>query len=216
MKLVALSDTHNQHNNIEVPNGDILVHAGDISYQGRFQEIAVFIKWFAAQPHPIKILVPGNHDFLFERDMPTARKLCEENKITLLVNEGATIRDLFVWGSPAVPFFMNWAFNYQRGEDIKRFWNLIPSDIDLLITHGPPKGILDEIDGQEVGCWDLLEEVLNRIKPKVHLFGHIHKNGGLSLTIDGTTFYNVAICDETYKTTNPVTVIDIGREKHGA
>jgi Icc-related predicted phosphoesterase len=114
-----------------------------------------------------------------------------------LQDQSVIIEGLKFYGSPWQPTFHNWAFNKDRGEKIKTEWDKIPSDTDVLITHGPPFGILDKtVDNEKVGCEELLLAV-NRIKPKIHIFGHIHENYG-EIKLNGTHFINPSSCDYNY------------------
>ncbi len=207
MKIVFLSDTHQRHHDVDIPNGDILIHAGDFSSRGTVQEVTDFLNWFSKQPHKYKIFIAGNHDFFFEREREeTIRKIIPKNLI-YLNDSGITIENIRIWGSPVQPEFLNWAFNRERGEEIKKHWNLIPKDTNLLITHGPPEGILDKtIRGKSVGCLDLLNRV-NNIQPKIHVFGHIHEEYGVYKTAN-TTFINASILNERYRNTNDAVVVD--------
>lgn len=192
MKLVCLADTHNKHHDIPIPDGDILIHAGDCTDGGTRNETNNFLQWFSSQPHQHKILVPGNHDFFFEKQRNLATV---HPDIHLLIDEGLEIEGIKFWGSPATPDLHNWAFNRQRGSDIKKHWDLIPDDTDVLITHTPPYQILDEIDGGiHLGCEELTKS-LTIVKPKVHLFGHIHQAAG-SLIRDGVHHFNLSVLDK--------------------
>jgi predicted phosphohydrolase len=206
MRIVCLSDTHNRHDRIEVPEGDLLLHAGDATARGTEPEVEAFLDWLAAQPHRHKVLVAGNHDFLFEREPAKVRALVRD--AVYLEDEGVTIDGIRIWGSPWQPWFHDWAFNLHRGAPLRAKWDRIPPGTDVLVTHGPPFGVLDRTDADEqVGCADLLD-VIGRIRPRLHLFGHIHEGYGRE-TRDGTTFVNASICDRAYRPVNPPVVIDL-------
>ncbi len=202
MKFVFISDTHALHEYVALPQGDVLVHAGDFSMGGTLPEVSVFLDWLEAQPHRYKVLVAGNHDFLAEREPAVFRAMLPES-IIYLENSGAEIGGLRLWGSPITPWFFDWAFNRHRGADIRPYWEAIPFGTDVLITHGPPYGILDEVlrDPRPVGCRDLLRRIED-IQPRVHVFGHIHEGYG-QLERDGTLFVNAASVDVRYKPLNP-------------
>lgn len=197
-KIVLMSDTHMAHENMVVPNGDILIHCGDATFQGEIPEVASFGTWFSKLPHKYKIFVAGNHDWLFEKQPSIAKGMFSKDVI-YLEDSLIVINGLKIWGSPVQPWFCDWAFNKARGNQIKKHWDLIPNDIDVLVTHGPPYGILDACPDGNVGCEELLK-VVNRIKPKIHAFGHIHEGHGV-VERNGTTFVNASIMDEMY---NPV------------
>lgn len=197
MKLYALSDTHNLHEQIQVPKCDILIHAGDATGRGHLSEIIPFLNWLAKQDCKYKVLVPGNHDWGFEKQPELYRNECSERGISLLMDEMVDLDGLKIWGSPIQPYFCNWAFNRMPGTEIQKHWDMI-QPCDILVTHGPPKGFLDEnMLGQQCGCDQLLYKILE-IRPRAHIFGHIHENNGLK-SYDGIKFYNVACCDERYR-----------------
>lgn len=206
MKIVLLSDTHNRHAFFEVPAGDLLLHAGDFSGKGRLDEVQAFLNWFAAQPHPHKVLIAGNHDFLAERD-PAAFQALIPPGVTYLNDSGAEIGGIPIWGSPVQPVFFDWAFNRRRGAEIRQHWALIPPETQILITHGPPMGILDRTEqGQSVGCEELAFFV-EKIKPRLHVFGHIHEGYGM-MEKDGTTFVNASNVNLRYEPVNAPVVIE--------
>lgn len=187
IKLVIISDTHNKHEYLFVPPGDILIHAGDFSNWGDTESVERFNFWLGTLPHPHKIVIAGNHDFCFEREPEKAQALLTNG--TYLQDESILIEGIRFCGSPWQPWFHNWAFNLQRGEEIRAKWDLIPEDTDVLITHGPPYGFGDQTHrGERVGCEDLLE-VVRRIGPRYHIFGHIHEAYG-TWTEGNTTFIN--------------------------
>ncbi len=205
MRLVLLSDTHSLHDAVQVPDGDVLVHAGDCSGRGRPDEIEAFGHWFRALPHPHKVFVAGNHDFLFQDDPQRARALLGD--VHYLQDFGLELDGLSIWGSPWQPWFHDWAFNLPRGEPLAERWRQAPTGVDLLVTHGPPRGILDRIaTGEDVGCEALLAE-LERIRPAVHMFGHIHEARGTQQG-DPTLFVNASICNLQYRPIHPPIVLD--------
>lgn len=203
IRIVLISDTHTYHDEVNVPDGDLLIHAGDATARGNIDEVSRFAQWFNALPHRHKIFVAGNHDWLYEK-----RPSLADTLVPSLHDKSIEIEGLKIHGSSWQPEFFNWAFNLPRGRSLAEKWALIPDDIDILITHGPPHGILDEtIDGRFVGCRDLLKAV-KRVKPKIHVFGHIH-NGYGTVEINGTRFVNASICDEQYRAINAPVVIDL-------
>lgn len=208
MKFVFISDTHLKHELLNLPPGDVLVHAGDFSMRGSLPEIAQFLDWFEQQPYRYRVLVAGNHDFLAEREPSVFRALLPD-RVIYLEDTGIEIEGIRLWGSPITPWFFDWAFNRQRGAEIRRHWDLIPAGIDILITHGPPYGILDEVlrDPRPVGCRDLLRRV-EGVRPQVHVFGHIHEGYG-QLERDGTRFINASVLDAGYRAVNAPVVVEI-------
>jgi hypothetical protein len=198
VRFVIVSDTHRKHwKSRPLPPGDVLVHAGDFTNYGQDHEVMDFNDWLAVQPHTYKVIVPGNHERLFEEAWYHAVALLPAADF-VLKDKGVEVLGKKLWGSPYSPAFCDWAFGYtEREADLR--WCQIPSGLDLLITHGPPKGIQDFVpwttpDGQSylehLGCEHLRDEVL-RAKPKHHVFGHIHEGAG-SQIVGATHFHNVA------------------------
>lgn len=207
MKIVCMSDSHGLHRKMPlVPDGDVLVVAGDFTNVGAEQEIKDFNEWLGQRPHKHKIVIAGNHDWYFQWN---GNKKNIINNATYLQDESTIIDGVKFYGSPHQPEFCNWAFNLPRGKELKEKWDLIPEDTDVLITHGPPKGILDWAfySKEHVGCLDLLDRVYE-INPKVHIFGHIHIGYGTEIK-GNTTFVNAAICSENYQPTNSPIVVEI-------
>lgn len=200
-----LSDTHSRHQKLAVPDGDLLIVAGDVTSRGNLAEVEAFDLFLGGLPHRHKIVIAGNHDFCFERTPAEAR--ARITQATYLEDEGCCIEGLQVWGSPWQPWFQNWAFNLRRGAALRARWDLIPVDVDILVTHGPPFGIGDLCyDGRRVGCEDLLVRV-RELQPRLHCFGHIHEAYGVYR--DGeTTLVNASTCDLRYRPLNPPVVVD--------
>ena len=182
--VVCVSDTHNSQP--KLPDGDVLIHAGDLTQSGSLQELQAAVGWLRAQPHPVKIVVAGNHDRLLDPSCDdqsrtgsaaAERAAIDWGDVIYLENAATTVtcangRQLRVYGSPRSPRFGNWAFQYTRGEDV---WaETIPRDTDVLVTHGPPRAHLDLL---RLGCEHLLRE-LWRVRPRLHVFGHVHEGAG--------------------------------------
>lgn len=198
MKILCISDTHNKHQKLNLPACDVLIHAGDFSGKGKKKEIDEFLDWFASKnvPGTFKIFIAGNHDFGMEgQDQVTFETKAKELGLIYLNDSGVEIDGIKIWGSPITPWFHDWAFNRMRGMEIRSHWDLIPHDTDILITHGPPFGVLDKTwRGQNVGCEELKKIILEEkkfSKLKLHVFGHIHENKGIE-NIDGVTFINAS------------------------
>lgn len=207
MKIVAISDTHGLHTQVKVPDGDILIHTGDVSSQGKEFEIILFLNWFRDLPHKHKVFIAGNHDFYFERTPKSdVNKIIPDNVI-YLNDSGVTVEGIRIWGSPIQPWFYDWAFNRHRGAEIKKHWDLIPENTDILMTHGPAFGIHDRTTrGEKVGCVDL-REAIDRIQPTLFVCGHIHEAHGV-LDNGQTTFINASVVDAKYRVVNKPTVFD--------
>lgn len=210
-KIVCLSDTHNCNEQIAVPDGDILIHAGDATVRGTQYEVEEFLIWFSSLPHKYKIFVAGNHDWLFENDNRFARLLVANFNIKYLQDSSVEIEGFKIYGSPWQPRFYDWAFNLMSGAEIAEKWKLIPDETDILITHGPPHGILDEVRRkffvENTGCEELRKKV-EEIRPKLHIFGHIHCGYGQTEKF-GVKFVNASNCDESYEPTQSPIVIDL-------
>jgi Icc-related predicted phosphoesterase len=208
MKVVAISDTHNKHNALKLPEGDMLIHAGDVSGQGKQSEVENFLKWFSEQPHKHKIFIAGNHDFFFERMPEEYIASMIPDNVIYLNDSGVSVNGVNIWGSPVQPWFYDWAFNRQRGVNILQHWDLIPINTDILITHGPAHGILDQTqNGTKAGCVDLLNTV-KKIRPKFSICGHIHEAYGQEISL-GTTFINASVLDLSYQLVNKPIVFEI-------
>lgn len=214
MKIVAISDVHTRWKDLVIPNCDVLISAGDFSFRGEPWVVKNFHEWLNKQPATHIISIMGNHELGVEKDFGMSKQLALQACPRVhFIEEGEVIIDgVKFYGSAITPFFCDWAYNRLRGPDITRHWDMIPRDTNVLVSHGPPYGILDivpysnGVPKERAGCHDLLAAV-KEIKPDLHIFGHIHHSHGQHHE-DGTSFYNVSICDEMYCPTNPVTVID--------
>jgi Icc-related predicted phosphoesterase len=202
LKFVAISDTHCRHYNLKLPKGDVLIHAGDVTYRGRQDEVEDFLKWFREQPFRYKVFIAGNHDFFFQKTKKETLEKMIPREVIYLNDSGVELEGIKLWGSPITPFFFDWAFNRLRGATINKHWKLIPPDTDVLITHGPVFGILDTVmNDRHVGCKDLLKKV-KEVKPKVHVCGHIHESYG-KIKKNETLFINACVLNESYEFINP-------------
>ncbi|MBK04634.1 MAG: metallophosphoesterase [Deltaproteobacteria bacterium] len=206
MRIVAISDTHTKHNQFDIPDGDVLIHAGDFTSRGKQKEIRRFNNFLGTLPHKHKVVIAGNHDFALENEPELAEPML--TNCTYLRDSSIVIEGVKIYGSPWQPEFFNWAFNLPRGEPLKEKWEQIPDDTDILITHGPPYGILDKTArGEHVGCEELIKIVLKK-KPAYHIFGHIHEAAG-EIKQDGIHFINASLLNLQYKPAFAPTVFDI-------
>lgn len=187
MDITFISDTHGLHNRLKLSEGTVLVHAGDITEYGTEEEVIEFLDWFSGQPFSYKIFIGGNHDLFLESSTKAEKRKLIPSNVIYLQNSGIEIQGFAFWGSPVTPWFLGMAFNARAGNELKRVWRKIPSATDVLITHGPPNGILDAGMGD-----DELAFRVSKIKPKVHCFGHIHGQAG-SKSHDGITCINAAM-----------------------
>jgi len=202
VRIVAVADTHTFVEELVVPDGDVLVHAGDLCRAGTLAELAGTAAWLAALPHRHKIVVAGNHDGCFQEDRAAACALL--GAAHYLEDEALVLDGVRFYGSPWQPAYNDWFYNLPRGEALASMWRRIPAGVDVLITHGPPAGIGDASGMVERGgCADLRRRVAE-VAPRLHLFGHIHQDGGL--WVHGpTTFANVT----TWECERAPTVIDL-------
>ena len=191
MTIVAISDTHCCHRDLRLPEGDMIIHAGDICQNGTEGEVLSFLNWFTKLDFRYKIFIAGNHDFFFDGETDNYLSKIIPPNITYLNDSGIQIEDLHIWGSPVTPWLYDGAFN-RNGRNISKHWKMIPANTDILITHGPPYGILDKNRvGFSAGCQSL-KRAVKRIQPKLHVFGHIHEAGGM-VELGGTTFVNACL-----------------------
>jgi predicted phosphohydrolase len=194
-----------------LPEGDALVHAGDMGRAGGADELSVVAAWLRAQPHKHKIVIAGNHDWLFQGEPERARELFAG--LTYLEHEARVIDGVRFFGSPFTPVFYDWAFMLPRGAALADKWADIPAGLDVLITHGPPHGILDDAaryrDGVDArgprpaGC-EALRDRVRIAKPRVHIFGHIHNNQGV-VDDDGVRYVNCT----TNESELPPVIVDV-------
>ena len=187
MRIIALSDTHG--NQPEVPDGDILIHAGDACNFGTDDEIRAALMWISSLPHKHKIFVPGNHDRELETRLSVWKAITEDWGITLLVDESVTIQGASFYGCPWTPQFMDWSF-MRTDKQREQYWHYCDAEPDILITHGPPLGILDASGRENIGC-EYLRKYVQKSAPHHHIFGHIHEGKGWMKGYD-TEFHNVA------------------------
>ena len=216
--LVLISDTHTKHYEIDAQLKEIyenhpdaiIVHAGDISYRGRKWEVEEFTEWYSGLPFKHKIMIAGNHDFLFEDSPEAAKDILDKigPEIIYLNDSGVELEGLKFWGSPVTPWFHNWAFN-RVGEKINEHWDLIPVDTNILITHGPPYLTLDTTkSGLRVGCPELANKIEGLSDLKVHVFGHIHEADGI-VERNGVTYINASILDLYYEVKNSPVILHV-------
>ena len=204
MKIVCFADTHGQHDAVDVPDGDILLFAGDMSTLGRERTIKKFNDFLGRLPHPHKITIAGNHDFLFEKDTSFARSLI--TNAIYLEDSMVEIEGINIYGSPFTPIFHDWAFMLSQ-EDLRKKWELVPSDVDILLTHGPPRGYGDKtVLGLDAGDDELLE-IIRKIKPRYNIYGHIHEGYG-TFKEGATTLINASVLNEYSQVVHPPIVID--------
>jgi Icc-related predicted phosphoesterase len=205
VRIVLFSDTHGHYWQTDIPEGDILVFAGDFAGIGSLDDLIDFNIFLDQLPHRHKIVVAGNHDFCFQEHPENSRRIL--TNATYLQDESVSIMGLIFYGSPWQPWFLDWAFNLKTAKELKEKWDLIPTNTDVLITHCPPYGYGDLNDMQEhVGDKELLMAI-KRVKPKISVFGHIHEGYG-KWKVGPTRLLNVSVCDGYNRLTNASVVIN--------
>lgn len=229
VRIICISDTHSLHDGmlynidrlIDPKKKNILVHAGDCTNVGREFETRDFIRWFERlEGFDVKIFVAGNHDFSFEKEpdylfeLINSENLLKSNVVYLkdesyVLKLPEFVRPIKFYGSPWQPEFHNWAFNLPRnGNVLNEKWNNIPTDTDILITHGPSYGILDKTPfNDHAGC-ELLRQRVLELKPLIHVFGHIHNSRGVEV-YNSTLCVNSSICTEQYRPINRPIIVDV-------
>ena len=207
MKIWHISDTHGFHHMLEIPSDiDMVIHSGDGSnfrdiYKNEV-EFQDFIYWYSRVPIKYKIFIAGNHDSALEKNLFNVKKQMEDSDIIYLENSDVTVEGIKIWGSPHTPSFGNWSFMKARAK-LDRVWKSIPDDTDIIVTNGPPKGILDSSfdhnnNIERCGCNALKKRILD-IQPTLVLFGHIHNckdiinAGTLKLSAYDTIFSNGSV-----------------------
>lgn len=215
MRLVCMSDIHSKFKQLgNIPDGDVFVYAGDWSLPGNESEMHHFAAFLMQLPHKYKVVIAGNHDWAAERlGRRETRRILTLNgsntSVRYLEHESCIINDVFFFGSPFTPNFGDWAYMLPFGS-LKRKWDQIPDETNVLITHGPPFGIGDiSLYGmQNAGCPYLSDKTSSLPNLKVHVYGHIHFSYGLSER-NGVRYVNASTCTEKYEPTNPAFVVDI-------
>uniref|UniRef100_A0A914EGT4 Calcineurin-like phosphoesterase domain-containing protein n=1 Tax=Acrobeloides nanus TaxID=290746 RepID=A0A914EGT4_9BILA len=227
VRFVCISDTHGKLEELlpHIPNGDILVHCGDFTNLGDRHELEEFNEKIGKLPHPHKIVIAGNHELgfddsedlsqrnIFMKDHGTHEGYKLLTNCTVIQDQMIEINGIKIYGTSWHPL-ENFAYYRPRGEPLLEKWNLIPDSIDVLLTHTPPLGHGDLVLRWiaqvhfRVGDVDLLNTIENRVKPKFHVFGHIHEDPGVT-TNGVTTFINASICSHDLKVVNPPILFDV-------
>lgn len=186
-----MSDVHDKKIRFSIPSGDVLVVAGDICNRGNLEELERFDRFLSDLPHRYKIVVAGNHDWPFAR-LPAEKAVSLLKNAVYLQDSSIVINGVKFWGAPWQRRYFDGAFDLAQRQELAEKWGRIPGDTDVLITHTPPYGILDKTrHGKNAGCRDL-KIALQHIRPKIHIFGHIHESAGQHQE-SGCVFVNASI-----------------------
>lgn len=213
MKLVVISDTHSLHEEMkyEIPDGDVLIHCGDICNRGTTREVIYFMEWFESHPHKSKIFIAGNHDFIMQRKDDTVINALKKyqtpgTNLYYLEDSHCVIDNIKFWGSPWTPQFGNWSFMKWRGTSMAEVWAKIHDDTNVLITHGPPMtdSFIDRTiyGNEQVGCEELSKRLLELPNLKYNFFGHIHEGYGDFIHPSGVELHNASVCTLRYSPSN--------------
>lgn len=230
-KFVCISDTHTKHRELEMPQGNVLLHSGDISYTYKSdlleerKQLIDFSEWLGELSYEHIVVVAGNHDFLFEKEEEEAVSILTQHndRVHYLNQSSVTINGIKIYGEPRQPKFYDWAFNVSRN-NMKDVWELVPDDVDILVTHGPPLGYGDVVENktsfdlfhanqfERVGCKHMKNMIDSRIENpfKLITFGHIHEGyGQWYKPLTNTHIVNASVVNNKYKVKNKPVVIEI-------
>jgi Icc-related predicted phosphoesterase len=191
MKIVCISDTHNEHRRVTIPPCDLLIHAGDMTSRGGEKHYRSVANWLSTQPATHKVLIAGNHDFKAHE----FAEIFKDRGIHFLHDSGVTLEGIRIYGSPWTPWFRDWEYNLPRNDDSASIakWAEIPDDTQILVTHGPPFGKLDaNFAGERVGCPFLAERIQSLPDLRLHVFGHVHEGYGM-LPYGSPVYVNAAM-----------------------
>mmetsp|Transcript_113186 Transcript_113186/g.327010 ORF Transcript_113186/g.327010 Transcript_113186/m.327010 type:complete len:306 (+) Transcript_113186:99-1016(+) len=230
VRFVCFSDTHGKHSAIideHKPPADVLLHAGDFTNSGEPCQVESFAKWLGEYPAAHKVVIAGNHDVTFHPEyyathhgrfhrkgafdpQETRQLLIGSGTCTYLEDSETEVLGYRIYGSPWQPAFCDWAFNLPLGEPLRKVWERIPEEVDILITHGPPQGIGDKCShGAHVGCPDLLQAIRDR-RCAISLAGHIHEAHGVEMDEAlGIAYINASTCTLSYRPQQLPIVFDL-------
>ncbi|KKL27239.1 hypothetical protein LCGC14_2387140 [marine sediment metagenome] len=212
MRIVAFADTHGQHEDVTLPDGDVAVFAGDACRHGSRDDFLDFLDWYEKQSHGLKIMIPGNHDICTEKYPGFALSACRARDIAYLANAGIRPSNVSYYGFPWTPRFGNWAWMKDEGE-LRADLDTIMWEPDVFISHGPPVGVLDRTtrEGEYVGSVSLWNYILDS-DISLNIFGHIHEGYGV-YRLNDTLFVNCSLMNENYELVNKPVVIELEAPK---
>lgn len=215
MKIVCISDTHNLHHKLELPEADMLIHSGDATMRGQPHEVENFLRWMESLPYKTKIFVPGNHDFLFDSkctNYPTlGNTMLKELAPSVVYLKDAVYTSesgMKVYGTPWVKGLEQWAFGWKSDGGREAEFKAIPDDVDILVTHGPAFGHLDQLYDMRLGDEKLAERIEQLKNLKLHVHGHIHYAYGVT-PVGSPIRVNCALCTENYTISNKPIVVEL-------
>ena len=207
MRVVCISDTHGMHRKVDVPDGDLLLHAGDITGRGELPVLRDFNAWLDELPHAHKVIIAGNHDFCFQNEQQEQARAAITNA-TYLQDASCEVRNLQIYGTPWQPWFYDWAFNVATEDERRDIWARIPDSTDILIVHGPPNGLGDStVRGEMVGCKALRARIAE-FAPRLVVTGHIHEDYG-RYSLGNTEIINASSCTLDYRPVNPPIIVEL-------
>lgn len=216
MKAIIISDTHGQEAKLKIPDCDVLIHCGDFSNLGTEEELSKFAGWLKTLPHKHILLSPGNHDGMTQENPARAKEILENARsgVRLLLHEALELEGIRFFFSPLTPEYAGWWWMLEE-PDLVAKWAEIPDDTEVLITHGPPKLILDTVErqiGHHAGSSSLYARIQQLPKLRHHFFGHLHHSGGQTVRIGGVDFTNAAVLDDRNHFRNQPQIYDLGVE----
>ena len=204
LKIVCISDTHKTGYRCFLPKGDILIHSGDLGIRDEF-DLNYELNYFSDLGFKHVIFIGGNHDLYLEQLYKAKIDVQTPINVHYLMNNSITVNGIKFWGSPYSPVYNKWVFMGFLPE-LKKIWDTIPLDTDIIITHCPPFGINDQVKGISMGCPGLRDKI-KEIKPKFHIHGHIHEGHGIYCD-ENTTYVNASLMDGFYSLCNKPLEID--------
>ena len=215
LRFVVISDTHEQEDFLNLPTGDVLLHTGDFTMSGCEGAIKKFNEWLGRQDFQYKIVIAGNHELSLDSTRHTKEEVDRVRQLLsnciYLEDSSVIVEGYKIWGSPRTPKFGDWAFSYKRGKEAKEHWSQVEEDVEILMTHGPPYGLGDRQGaGLKTGCVELRERI-RKVKPLLHLCGHIHEDRGIRVE-EETIFINACSIDSLYRVAYKPWVFDINKK----
>jgi len=204
MQVLLMSDSHGQNDGlaalIKQPTAHVMIHTGDVTRYGSRKGLRTFAESLRNSTHIHKIVIAGNHDFCFEKTPDECRSILSDAGIIYLEDEAIELDGVMFYGIPWTPQFGNWAF-MDSPDNLQERWSHVSHGTDVLISHGPPRGILDVThEGEHAGGIEH-RNVVRSIRPKLNVFGHIHESYGRE-THMGVDYINACLTNFHYELVN--------------